>query len=213
MEDLSLLPFVLTVVWISLSGVLMPGPITAVTVAGGSKDPHAGVFVALGHAVIEVPVIVLIFLGVRALFKIASVQVGIGLVGGLILFWMGMGMLRDFDRVDITEDSGSYSRRPFLAGIMLSAGNPYFLVWWATLGALLADKSLYFGAAGVLVFLVAHWSCDYIWLHFLSFISFQGKKFFGRRLQQGVFIVCGYILIFFTGYFGSTSLLTLADMI
>ncbi len=126
---------------------------------------------------------------------------------------MGLGMLRDFDKTDITEAKGPYSQSPFLAGIMLSVGNPYFLVWWASLGALLVDKSLYFGLVGVLLLLLAHWSCDFVWLHFLSFISFQGKRFFGKKLQQGVFIVCGHVLIFFTGYFGSTALLTLADLV
>ncbi|MFO8058038.1 MAG: LysE family transporter [bacterium] len=213
MEELALVPFILTVVWISLSGVLMPGPVTAVTVAGGSEDPHAGAWVAAGHAVIEVPVIALIFFGVRALFKIPAVQVGIGLIGGLVLFWMGLSMLRDFDKVDVMKDGVPYSRSPFLAGILLSIGNPYFLVWWATAGALLVDKSLYFGLAGFAVLVVAHWSCDYVWLHFLSFLSHQGRKFFGRKLQQGVFLLCGHILIFFTGYFGSRALLTLAEMI
>lgn len=213
MDEIGLIPFVLSVVTISMSGVLMPGPVTAVTVAGGSRDPHAGAWVAIGHGVIEFPLMALIFFGAGVLFQLTPVKIALGLGGGAVLLFMGLGMLRDYDRVDVTQDTTGRAGSPFLAGILLSLGNPYFLIWWGTAGALLIDKSLKFGLIGFLVLAVSHWLCDLIWYYFLSVLSYRGGRFFGARLQQGVFIFCGLVLLFFTGYFAGRAVLTLTRLV
>ncbi len=201
---MEIISYIGTVVLLSLSGVLMPGPVTAVTVARGAKSPHAGAWVAIGHGLIELPLMALVYFGVGALFQLAPVKIGIGLAGGSILFWMGVGMLRDFDQVDeIAEQSSSKLRSPLLAGALLSLSNPYFLLFWATAGAMLVRESLAFGAIGFVMLAAIHWSCDLVWYYFLSAISYSGGKFFGKALQQGVFILCGLFLLYFCGYFGA----------
>jgi len=196
---MDLLNFILMAMMISLSGVLMPGPITAVSVAGGARSPHAGGLVALGHAVVEWPLMAAIYFGVGALFKLPGVRIGLGIVGGLVLLGMGMDMLRHYKKAGVSEHPSASS--PFLAGILLSAGNPYFLVWWATAGAALVGQSLKFGVVGFLLLMVFHWLCDLIWYYFLSALAFRGGKFFGQKLQQAVFILCGIALLYFAGYF------------
>ena len=146
----------------------------------------------------------LIFFGAGYLFQIEVVKIGIGLIGGLVLFWMGIGMLKDFKNADVeTQDTKgedkSITRSPFMAGVLLSAGNPYFLIWWATVGAALISDSWKFGVVGFLVLAIVHWLCDFIWYYFLSALSYKGGNFFGKRLQKGVFIVCGVALIYFSG--------------
>lgn len=37
---------------ISLSGVMAPGVITAATLAAGTRNPHAGALVAVGHGIV-----------------------------------------------------------------------------------------------------------------------------------------------------------------
>jgi len=120
-------------------------------------------------------------------------------VGGLVLLGMGMDMLRHYKQAGVSEHPSASS--PFLAGILLSAGNPYFLVWWATAGAALVGQSLKFGVVGFLLLMVFHWLCDLIWYYFLSALAFRGGKFFGQKLQQAVFILCGIALLYFAGYF------------
>ena len=191
--------FLLMAMVSSLSGVLMPGPITAVSVAGGARSPHAGGLVALGHAVVEWPLMALIYFGVGELFKISGVKIGILGVGGLVLIWMGVDMLRHFRSVGVSEQPAVSS--PFVAGILLSAGNPYFLIWWATIGAALVGKSLQFGWLGFVLLAVFHWLCDLVWYYFLSALAYRGGKFFGQKLQQGVFLVCGLALLYFAGNF------------
>jgi threonine/homoserine/homoserine lactone efflux protein len=210
MELASVISFILTVVMISLSGVLMPGPVTAVTLTGGSRSPHAGAWVALGHGVVELPLMALIYFGVGALFKIAAVKTGIGLAGGAVLLWMGAGMLRDYRKVKAPDAEGLGSgRSPFAAGMVLSLANPYFLVWWATAGAALVTQSFQFGLIGFAILAASHWLCDLVWFYILSIMSFHGGKFFGQRLQQAVFIICGLALFYFSGYFLAAAVLSM----
>jgi threonine/homoserine/homoserine lactone efflux protein len=196
---MSLPAFLLEAVAISLSGVMAPGPITSVVVGKGSESPHAGALVALGHAVVELPLMIAVFYGVGRLLELPHTSAIIALVGGLFLLWMGFDMLRRL-RQGLIEDAHS-AHTPLVAGILLSAGNPYFLVWWATVGAALIARSVQFGLGGFLAFALAHWGCDLVWDYALSALSFKGGQVFGARFQRGVFLVCGALLVVFGGRF------------
>ena len=198
MDGLGLIGFAATVALISLSGVMAPGPVTALVVARGARSPHAGAWVAAGHALVELPLMGLVYLGAGLVFEREPVRVAVGLLGGMALLAMGVGMLRSRgteSRADPTE------RSPLLAGAVLSAANPYFLVWWATAGAALMSRSLVFGALGFLLLATVHLSCDLGWCWSLSALTFRGGKFFGPRLQRGVLLVSGLVLLYFGGYF------------
>jgi len=195
--DLAL--FLVSVVIISLSGVLMPGPVTAITIAKGSRELGAGSLVALGHGVVEFPLIGLIYLGLGLVFQKPMVKLGIGFLGGAVLLWMALEMLRNYRRAEIKVQEKEINS--FLAGILLSAGNPYFLVWWATVGASLVIRSIEFGLLGIILFALVHWFCDLVWYQFLSFLSFQGGKFFGKKLQMVIFIICGLAMLYFGLFF------------
>jgi len=199
--------FLLSVVIISMSGVLMPGPITTITVAQGSRNSWAGALVAIGHGVVEFPLIAVIFFGAGALFQITTVKVIIGISGGGVLLWMAVQMLRNYRRAQILGQEREVNC--FVAGSLLTAGNPYFLLWWATVGASLIFRAVEFGIMGLVLMAVVHWSCDLAWYQFLSWLSFQGNRFFGRRLQMGVFIVCGLAMLYFGLYFISDAVVRL----
>ena len=189
------LAFIFQAVVISLSGVLAPGPITAVTVGKGGESPHAGAKVAVGHAIVEFPLIIAIYFGFGKLLEITPVKAGIGFIGGIFLFWMGLGMLKSVRSSSVQPDD---SRSPTVAGIMLSIGNPYFLIWWATVGAFLVFRAVEFGIVGFILFAVIHWLCDLIWYSFLSALSYKGGEFFGKQFQKILFLVCGIFLLFFS---------------
>jgi len=193
--------FLLEAVLISLSGVMAPGPITAVAVGKGSESPHAGALVAIGHAVVEVPLMIAVFYGVGQLLSLTYVKVGIALVGGVFLAFMGVGMLRAVRRQELSPavSAPASARSPLLAGILLSLGNPYFLVWWATVGAALIVRSVRFGILGFVALALCHWLCDLAWDYFLSALSFRGRRFLGQGFQRAVFGLCGLALFFFSG--------------
>jgi len=205
---MSFLTFLLEAVLISLSGVMAPGPVTTLVVGKGNESPHAGALVALGHGIVEFPLMIGVFYGVGHLLEIPHARAVIALVGGLFLLWMGIDMLRSL--TEQTLEAHGSNQSPLVAGLLLSIGNPYFLVWWATVGATLILRSVRFGLLGFLAFAVAHWSCDFVWDYLLSAISFKGGQVFGRRFQKGVLLICGGFLIFFGGRFvydGASTLL------
>ena len=53
--------FLASVMLISLSGVLMPGPLFAVTIQKSAKSKTAGALIAVGHGILEFPLMFLIF--------------------------------------------------------------------------------------------------------------------------------------------------------
>lgn len=191
--------FLLEAVLISLSGVMAPGPITAVTLSKGTKSPHAGAIIALGHGIVEIPLMILILYGFGEILKILYIKAIIGLLGGLFLLKMGLNLLQGIKQAKINSSNDPHS--PLMAGIVLSLANPYFLIWWATIGSILIFRSITFGLLGFVIFMILHWFCDFFWCYFLSALSFKGGQFFGKRLQQVLFAICGVFLLFFSSKF------------
>jgi threonine/homoserine/homoserine lactone efflux protein len=188
--------FLVSAVAISLSGVMAPGPITAATLAAGARSRHAGAFIALGHAVIEMPLILLLAAGVGTFLKSPEVKAGIGLVGGAVLVLMGAQLLLSL-RKSQTDAQATVQRRPFMTGIVLTGANPYFLFWWATVGLTLAPHATEYGAAALIAFGVVHWLCDLGWLEVLSLAGFQGSQAFGLRSQKVISVICALVLFGF----------------
>lgn len=185
---------------VSLSGALAPGPVTAAALAAGTRSRHAGTMIALGHAAIEFPLMVLIVAGLGAVFSTAWVKLAIGGVGGLFLVLMGIQLLLTA-RTAAATAATSGARGPFLTGVVLTAANPYFLIWWATVGLALATRAVDFGILGFVLFGIVHWLCDLVWLEALSLASHKGTELLGGRLQQIVLFACGLMLLCFGGMF------------
>jgi threonine/homoserine/homoserine lactone efflux protein len=191
--------FLTQAVLISLSGVMGPGPLTVVVVGHGAKSARSGIMISIGHGIVEFPLMALIVLGLGPLFQNEIFASAVGFAGGVVLLWMGYGLLRSL-RGGLTADAGSQRVReasPLMAGILMTAGNPYFLVWWATVGATLVYRAWEFGILLFIVFAVAHWSLDLIWYFFLSSAAFRGTKLLGERFLRGVSLVAGVLLTFF----------------
>ena len=194
-----MLPILLSVVVISFSGVMMPGPMFAVTLAKSFKSPWAGTQISLGHAVIEVPLILLIYFGFAKFFENTVVQLVLSIVGGGMIIWLGISMFRA--RAEVTERSKDLPYNAFTAGIITSGLNPFFLLWWATIGSMLIMKFLDFGVTGLTLFIIVHWLCDLVWLSFVSNLVYRTHSLWGRKLQQGIFIGCSLLLVGFGGWF------------
>jgi threonine/homoserine/homoserine lactone efflux protein len=129
-----------------------------------------------------------------------EVQIAIGLAGGLFLILMGIQSFRSLKTAAHVE-SKSIDSRPVLAGIILSAGNPYFLLWWATVGLALATQATKWGIWAFVLFALTHWLVDLIWLQVLSWASFKGTGLFGARSRRIVLLICAVALLFFGLFF------------
>jgi len=191
-EATSLPLFLLSVIAISLTGALMPGPVTAVTITKGAHHRAAGALVAVGHGLIEIPLIVLIYFGLARFLEYPEVKIAVGIVGGAVLLWMGVRMFRSTPTVlgEKKEDTNN----SVLAGLTLTAANPYFFVWWATVGAALLVSASEFGAGGVAAFGFTHWLCDFAWLFLISWVVYKSRGLWTAKINRVVFGLCSAIL-------------------
>lgn len=194
-----MLPLLLSVVVISLSGVMMPGPMFAVTLAKSYRSPWAGAQVSIGHAVIEVPLILLIYFGFARFFENSLVQLVLSLLGGAMIIGMGIVMFRA--RTEVVQRGQDLPYSAVMAGILTSGLNPYFLLWWATIGSLLVMKFLAFGAAGLMLLIVVHWLCDLVWLSFLATVVYRTHSLWRLKYQEWLFMACSLLLIGFGIWF------------
>ena len=194
-----LITFLLSVIVISLSGVMMPGPVFAVTIAKSYKSQFAGTQIALGHALVEIPMMLLIYFGFARFFQDEPVQLALSLLGGAVLIWLGIGMFRARARVIGMGKDLPYNS--VVAGVVTTALNPFLIFWWATIGSMLIMNSLKFGTTGFALFIPTHWLCDLIWLSFVSTLVYKTRSLWGRKFQEGLFITCSLLLVGFGGWF------------
>jgi threonine/homoserine/homoserine lactone efflux protein len=197
---MELLFFLSQVFVISLSGVMAPGPVTAAAIAMGSRNRFAGVLMAIGHGIIEFPLMILIILGMDKILKSTPTKITIGLAGGAFLLFMAIGMLKSSTRQEQLNAKPARTG-PLTAGILLSGGNPYFLIWWATVGLALAMTAKGLGIWAFALFAIVHWLCDLVWLTALSWASFKGSVLLGPRTQRIVLLICGLALLAFGLFF------------
>jgi threonine/homoserine/homoserine lactone efflux protein len=194
-----MIPVLASVFVISMSGALMPGPMFAVVLAKSYRSPWAGTQVSLGHAVIEFPIIMLIYFGFAAFFESNIVQLALSLVGGAMIIWMGWAMFSA--RQSVVREGKDVKWTAFTAGIITSGLNPFFLVWWATVGSMLIARIVDYGLGGLAAFTITHWLVDLIWLSFVSFIVFRTHNLWSTRFQEAVFILNSLLLIGFGFWF------------
>jgi len=192
--------FLLSAIFISLTGVMMPGPVFAVTIVKGYRDKIAGALIAFGHGTIEFPLMFLIYFGFASFFAFSPTKVAIGLIGGLMLMYMGIEMFKARGKtqegVGVDPTYGS-----FTAGIMTTGANPYFFLWWATVGAALIMSASTFGLIGFILFAITHWFCDLLWDLFVSITVFKSRHLWSKRVHETVFGLCAVVLIGFGTWF------------
>jgi len=191
--------FLLSAAGISLSGVMIPGPLTAATIAKGYREQNAGIFIALGHLVIELPLMVLIYFGFAQFFASPEVKKVIGVAGGLMLLFMGAMVVRGMGKNLAEAADLPYSS--FVTGIVMTGANPYFFLWWATIGIALIVTAAAFGIWGLVAFAVVHWSCDLVWEQVVSMSVFRTRHLWTQKVQRIVFGICALALVGFGVWF------------
>ncbi len=188
---------------IALSGALMPGPVLTVTISESSKrGVIAGPLMMLGHGILELLLVLALLAGVAPFLTRDDVFVLVSLAGGIILLWMAVSMLRELPSLKLNfDESEGESRSLVLAGIMLSLANPYWLIWWATIGIGYIVYAMEFGILGVVAFFTGHILADLAWYSFISFGVAKGKRFLSTTFYRRLIGGCALFLFCFSGYF------------
>jgi threonine/homoserine/homoserine lactone efflux protein len=202
----SALIFLASVAVITVSGAFMPGPLFAATIAKSYNDPRAGIKITAGHAAMEIPLITAIFLGFDFIFKDQTVFAYIALIGGAILLYMGVSELRA--RKTIVQES-QYGQGSFTTGMITTVTNPYWVFWWATVGAALVTTAIGFGLVILPLFIATHLAVDLGWNHFVATTVNRSKGLWDHKWHEYLILGAAIIMIFFALYFIWSSVTTL----
>ncbi len=182
---------------------MMPGPVMTVTVSESARrGAVAGPLLMLGHGLLEALLVLGLLVGLAPLLARDDVFITVSLAGGLILLWMAWTMVRDLPQLRLHVDAGEEKRKNLvIAGIMLSIANPYWLIWWATIGLGYIMYAAQFGIPGIFAFFAGHILADLAWYSLISFGIARGRNLLGDGLYRGLIGTCAVFLVGFAGYF------------
>ena len=190
--------FVVLVIIISVSGVMSPGPLFAANITYGLKEGfRSGIKIAIGHSIVELPLVILLGIGAFSLEIFPEFRVIISIFGAITLFgFAGMQIKAIFKK------NGGISTKPkhgpIITGILFSALNPFFIIWWLTIGLkLISDAMLVWAFAGVLIVFVFHIWMDFVWLGMVAFFASKSVKIISNRNYKIIMAGLSLILIYF----------------
>ncbi len=210
---------------VALTGAMAPGPLltyTIVRAAGSRRRGYLmGVWVIIGHALLELGIITVLLFGFSYLLQKTSVVRFIGAVGGVILVWFGVSIIRDIihRRIPTTMDTDTggadhagdaaasdQGGNPVVGGALVSMANPYWWVWWATIGfAFMVEFNItYERFPRLLAFFLGHEAGDLIWYVIVSTLAYFGLRRLNTRVYYGILAVCGLFMIGFGLYLGAS---------
>ena len=199
-----LLGFAIVVIVISASGVLSPGPLFTANIFYGLKGgAKAGLKMAYGHTLVEFPLVILLGLGAFSLETIPEFRTYIAIIGALGLFVFAGIQLKQIFKNRL-ESINEPKHGPFLAGILLSALNPFFIIWWLTIGfKLISDSLIFWSFWGILIMFLLHIWMDYVWLSSTALVSSRISKILSNRSFKVLVVGLSVVLV----YFGITFLI------
>jgi threonine/homoserine/homoserine lactone efflux protein len=208
---------------VALTGAMSPGPLLTYTIIKSVQTSKRGylmgLWIIIGHAILELGIIILLLLGFSFILKNIIVIRIVGIVGGLILVFFGLSIVRDvyFGNISVDflnspdmqnhEAASSISRgleNPVIGGIVVSMSNPYWWVWWATIGlAFMIQFDISFRQWPKLVaFFLGHEAGDLIWYLIVSTLSFFGLRHLNKKAYYGILVFCAIFMIIFGIYLG-----------
>tara|TARA_Y100000590_G_scaffold95493_1_gene108402 strand:+ start:2876 stop:3490 length:615 start_codon:yes stop_codon:yes gene_type:complete len=190
--------FAIMVVAISASGVMSPGPLFSANIIYGLKEGKiAGLKIAVGHTIVEFPLIILLGTGIITSNIFPEFRVLIAVIGALGLFAFAGLQIKSIFQKNFQKNIKP-SRGPILAGIFLSALNPFFIIWWLTVGLKLITESIeLWGFLGIIILFLFHIWMDYVWLYIVAFFASKSRNFLSNRNYKILVISLAIVLIYF----------------
>ena len=200
----NILEFALIVTIISASGVMSPGPLFAANITHGLKNgTKAGIKIAIGHSLVEFPLVILLGIGILSMEVFPEFRTIISILGAITLFVFAFLQIKTILNKN-KKISTKLKQGPIITGILLSGLNPFFIIWWLTIGLkLISDAMAIWAFAGILVVFVLHIWMDFVWLGATAFLISKSKKIISNTNYKIIVLGLSGILI----YFGITFLI------
>jgi threonine/homoserine/homoserine lactone efflux protein len=188
---------------VGFSGAMMPGPLLVVTIAESTRRGWvAGPLIVLGHAILEAALVAAVVLGLSRFLTHPVTIIGMSLVGGIVMAWAGRSMLRSARTLTWGQATRSnLALHPVVAGIVVSLSNPYWTIWWATIGLTYLMIGLQFGTAGVLAFLAGHLLADLTWYSLVSTGVANGRHLLSEATYRRMAALCAVAVMGFGFWF------------
>jgi len=186
------------VIIISASGVMSPGPLFAANIMYGLREGKiSGLKMAIGHTIVEFPLILFLGIGFFSIENMPEIRIVITILGAIGLFGFAALQIRSVIKKEFSIETNS-KQGPLVAGILLSALNPFFIIWWLTIGLVLISKSIEgFGLIGIVVLFLFHIWMDYVWLFTIAAFSSKAKNYLSKRNFKIIIVGLSLILIYF----------------
>jgi len=196
MQDL--FGFLGLVIIISASGVMSRGPLFAANVMYGLREGKiSGLKMAIGHTIVEFPLILFLGVGFFTIENIPEIRTTITILGAIGLFGFAVLQIRSVIKKEFSIETKS-KQGPLVAGILLSVLNPFFIIWWLTIGLVLISKSIEsFGLIGIVILFLFHIWMDYLWLFTIAAFSSKAKNYLSKRNFKIIIVGLSLILIYF----------------
>lgn len=190
---------------VALSGALMPGPLLTLTIAHSLKKGFiAGPLVIFGHMLLEIILVIGVVFGLQVYLQTEGVLRIIFIVGGAILIGMGAEMIINHKKVFLKVEKNKphkIQNNSILAGIIISLSNPYWTIWWVTIGVGYILKALKYRVWGLTAFFLGHILADFLWYSSISLSISKGRKMIKNSTYQKILLFCGFFLICFGIWF------------
>ena len=193
---------------LAIGAVASPGPVSIAIV---SQAPRRGWLVgpllATGHALTELALVVLIALGLAAGLARPGIRVAISLLGGLLLLYMGAGMIWDTWRGKLHLPGQDVKLSPMTTqqiiglGVIATLTNPFWYAWWVTVAAGYLARVQVLGIAAIAAFFLGHITADYAWDTLLSGVVGGGRRWMNDLVYRGLLVLCGGFFIYLGGIF------------
>lgn len=186
---------------LGLTGALVPGPMLFVTIDTSLKKGwKAGPEIFVGHAILEFMVCVLIIYGITAVSD--NTVMAISILGGATLVIFGLMTMKSAKgAAESMHEHNKSTSRPVLAGILTSASNPYFWIWWLAAGSALVLRGMEIGIIAAVMFMIGHWLADLGYFTVVSTSFSKGKKLMSPKVYERVLLSCGLFLVLFGSWF------------
>ncbi len=188
---------------IALSGAVMPGPLLTTTISESSQRGFiAGPLLIAGHGILELALVMALLLGLALFLQQTSVFVVTAFAGSAILLWMALGMFRSLPSLRLVWDREEKKQNHLIiSGILMSVANPYWIIWWATIGLGYILYSWQFGLWGIVFFFAGHILADLVWYAVVAAAVARGRHFLTDRFYRGLIAGCAVFLVIFSCYF------------
>ena len=193
---------------VGFSGAAAPGPLLTLTIGRAIRQGAiAGPLIVLGHAVLEIATIVGIIYGLGYYLQLPAVTRTIAVIGGCVLGLMGLQMIKNWRSICFSREGTAYSGKTsnfmgsVISGFVGSISNPYWFLWWATIGAAFLSQGIQKGWMGVGVFFTGHILADLVWYSMVALSLAAGRKLFTNKQYQVLFLCCGIFMVCLSAYF------------